>query len=179
MKPWKKLHLKSNIKCFKEVKIDKWPDLFYSFLPIHCCVRINGVKPYHLISGDIQSYISWERQHKFQNFCIPGCLLVHLNNIIQHRHQSSNIFFNRSSTMLNNVFKPSESPQHRPNRSRYAYSLRNICFVGLLKSDFRKIQTYYRISLFSLSLLTKQSSFSTGLCTFLKITYPSFILFLL
>ena len=31
MKPWKKLHLKSTIKCFKEVlqevKIDKWPDL--------------------------------------------------------------------------------------------------------------------------------------------------------
>ena len=38
----KKLHLKSTIKCFKEVKIDKWPDLSYSFLPIDCCVRING-----------------------------------------------------------------------------------------------------------------------------------------
>ena len=50
----KKLHLKSTIKCFKEVKIDKWPDLSYSFLPIDWCVRING-KPDHLFSGDIQS----------------------------------------------------------------------------------------------------------------------------
>ena len=53
MKPWKKLHLKSTIKCFKQVKIDKWPDLSYSFLPIDCCVRISG-KPDHLFSGDIQ-----------------------------------------------------------------------------------------------------------------------------
>ena len=29
----KNLHLKSTIKCFKEVKIDKWPDLSYQFLP--------------------------------------------------------------------------------------------------------------------------------------------------
>ena len=28
------LPLKSTIKCFKEVKIDKWPDLSYEFLPI-------------------------------------------------------------------------------------------------------------------------------------------------
>ena len=45
-------------KCYKEVKIDKisdkWPDLSYSFLPIDCCVRING-KPDRLFSGDIQS----------------------------------------------------------------------------------------------------------------------------
>ena len=50
----KKLHLKSTIKCLKKVKIDKWPDLSYSFLPIDCCVRING-EPDHLFSGDIQS----------------------------------------------------------------------------------------------------------------------------
>ena len=48
MKPWKNLHLKSTIKCFKEVKIDKWPDLSYPFSPIDCCVRING-KPDGLI----------------------------------------------------------------------------------------------------------------------------------
>ena len=52
----KKMHLKSTIKCFKEVKIDELPDLSYSFLPINCCVRING-KPYGLFSGDIQSYM--------------------------------------------------------------------------------------------------------------------------
>ena len=35
-------HLKSIIKCFKEVKIDKGPDLPYQFSPIDCGVRING-----------------------------------------------------------------------------------------------------------------------------------------
>ena len=49
-----KLHLKSIIKGFIEVKIDKWPDLSYPFLPIDCCVRING-EPDRLLSGDIQS----------------------------------------------------------------------------------------------------------------------------
>ena len=51
------MHLESTIKCFKEVKIDKYPDSSYSFLPIDYCVRING-KPDRLFSGDIQSYIS-------------------------------------------------------------------------------------------------------------------------
>ena len=41
-------------KFFKEVKIDKWPDSSYSFLPIDCCVKMNG-KPDRLFSGDIQS----------------------------------------------------------------------------------------------------------------------------
>ena len=49
-----KVHLKNTSKCFKEVKIDKWPNLAYSFLPIDCCVRIDG-KPVRLFSGDIQS----------------------------------------------------------------------------------------------------------------------------
>ena len=31
--------------------------------------------------------------------------MVHLNIIIQHRHQSANIFINGASTILNNVFK--------------------------------------------------------------------------
>ena len=50
----KKLHLKSTIKCFKKAKICKWPEIPYSFLPIDCCVRINGL-PVRLFSGDIQS----------------------------------------------------------------------------------------------------------------------------
>ena len=50
----KNLHLKSTIKCFKQVKIDIWLDYLYSFLPIDCCVGING-EPDHLLSGDIQS----------------------------------------------------------------------------------------------------------------------------
>ena len=48
------MHLNSTIKCFKELEIDKWPDLSYSFLPIDWCVRING-EPDRLFSGDIQS----------------------------------------------------------------------------------------------------------------------------
>ena len=44
-----------SFKCFKEVKIDKWLYLSYSFLTIDCCVRING-EPDRLFSGDIQSY---------------------------------------------------------------------------------------------------------------------------
>ena len=51
----KKLHLKSTIKCFQEVKIDKWPDLSYSFLPIECCVRIND-KPVTIYSVVIFSH---------------------------------------------------------------------------------------------------------------------------
>ena len=45
----KKLHLKGTIKCFKEVKIDKWPDLSHSFLAIDCCVRINGKPVYSMV----------------------------------------------------------------------------------------------------------------------------------
>ena len=74
------LHFKNIFKCFKEVNIDKWPDLPYPFPLIYCCVRMNH-KPDGLLNSDIQS------------FCIPGCFLIHLNIIIQHRHQSSTIFF--------------------------------------------------------------------------------------
>ena len=48
-----KVYFKSIIKCFKRVKIDKWPDSPYSFPPIDYCVRING-EPDHLFS-DVQS----------------------------------------------------------------------------------------------------------------------------
>ena len=50
----KNLHLKSIIKCFKEVQIDKRPDLPYSFLPKDYCVTICG-KHDRLFSGNIQS----------------------------------------------------------------------------------------------------------------------------
>ena len=46
-----------------------------------------------------------DSDNKFLNFCIPDCLMIHLNIIIQHRHQSSKILLNRASAMLNNVFK--------------------------------------------------------------------------
>ena len=43
-------------KCFKRVKIDRWPELPYSFSTIDCCVRINH-EPDGLLNGDMQSYI--------------------------------------------------------------------------------------------------------------------------
>ena len=49
-----KLYFKSIIKCFKRVKIDKWPNSPYSFSPIDYCVRING-DPDRLFSGGFQS----------------------------------------------------------------------------------------------------------------------------
>ena len=90
----KNMHLKSTIKCFKEVKIDKWPDLSDSFLPIDCCVRMVSLTI--LFSGNysvihVDRYLDSDYIN-FRNLCIPGCLLVHLNIIIQHRHQSSKIF---------------------------------------------------------------------------------------
>ena len=35
------LNSESIIECYKDVKIDKWPDLAGLFPPIDCCVRIN------------------------------------------------------------------------------------------------------------------------------------------
>ena len=55
MKLWQKLHLKSTIhSVLQKAKIGKWPEIPYSFLPIDCCGRINGL-PDRLFSGDIQS----------------------------------------------------------------------------------------------------------------------------
>ena len=76
----------------------------------HCCVRIN-----HRSDGLLNGYtdiniLIWPQ--KFQNFCIPGCLLIHLNIIIQHRYQSSSFFY-RASTMLNNVFNPFSTRPHQ------------------------------------------------------------------
>ena len=95
----KKLYFKSIIKCFKRVKIDKWPDLPCSFLPIDCCVRING----YSVAIFSHRYLDSDRIN-VKTFVFLCCLLVHLNIIIQHRHQSLTNFLNGASTMLNNVF---------------------------------------------------------------------------
>ena len=54
LSPEKMVLQESTIKCFKEEKIDKWPELPYSFPPIDCCGRINQ-NPGGLFDGDIQS----------------------------------------------------------------------------------------------------------------------------
>ena len=53
----KKLYFKTIIKCFKRVKIDKWPEwprFTILIFPIDYCVRIKAL-PARLFSGDIQS----------------------------------------------------------------------------------------------------------------------------
>ena len=46
---------KQPFQCFKDVKLDKWPDLSRThFSPIDCCAKINGA-PDHLFSSDSQS----------------------------------------------------------------------------------------------------------------------------
>ena len=53
----KQLYFKSIIKCFKRVKIDKWPHLPYSVPPIDSCVRIKG-NPDCLLN-EYQTQIAW------------------------------------------------------------------------------------------------------------------------
>ena len=95
----KKLHLKSTIKCFKKAKICKWPEID-SFLPIDCCVRING-EPDRLFSGDIFSHTFLDSDCiNFKTFAFlavywPFCM--------------NNHFLNWSLTMLNNVFRHCQS----------------------------------------------------------------------
>ena len=54
-----------------------------------------------LFNGDIQSKISWQWLHQFQNVCIPGCLLTFLNRGLYDTDiQVQKKNYNRSSTML-------------------------------------------------------------------------------
>ena len=66
----------------------------YSILisPIYCCVIINH-KSDGLLNGDIflgQSYLD-SNCINFNFFFIPGCLLIHLDIIIQHRQSKKKI----------------------------------------------------------------------------------------
>ena len=80
----KKLHLKGTIKCFKEVKIDKWLDLSDLFLPIDCCVRTNG-KPDHLFNGDISlSEETLSRRFRVWESDTP-CTLKNLLHLVGER----------------------------------------------------------------------------------------------
>ena len=104
MKPWKHALQKSIIKCFKKVKVNKWPDLSYSFRPIDYCVRI---KPQAL------RFIKWW-------YSVIDILIVTASiskllypwlfiDISEHHYTTQTLKFNnrlnRASTMLNNVFK--------------------------------------------------------------------------
>ena len=54
----------------------------YTLLILHNGLLCKNKNPYSVI--DILKVT-----HQFQNVCIPGCLLIHLNIIIQQRQQSS------------------------------------------------------------------------------------------
>ena len=84
------------------MKIDKWPDLSYSFLPIDCCVRING-KPI-IYSVIIFSHRYLGSNHINTKTCVPGCYRS-IWTSSYNTDIKANFFFNGVSTMLNNVFK--------------------------------------------------------------------------
>ena len=100
----KNLYFKSIIKCFKTVKIDKWPDLPYSLSPIDCCVRINGEAD-RLFSDDIQSYryLGNDRINikTFVFLAVYWSIWTSSYNTYINVHQ---FMLNGASTMLDNVF---------------------------------------------------------------------------
>ena len=94
------------VKCFKEVKTDKWQALPYSYslTPIDWCVRINH---------KVWQFIQWR-------FSVIDILIVTvwISKLVyswlfidpsEHHHtaqtSSSTTFLNCTSTMLNNIFK--------------------------------------------------------------------------
>ena len=104
----KKLYFKSISKCFKRVKIDKWQDSPHSFPPIDYCVRIKWL-PW-------RPFIQW--WYSVIDFLI---VIASISKLLhswlfidpsEHHYTTQtskfNNFLNRSSTMLNNVFKKSK-----------------------------------------------------------------------
>ena len=97
----KKLYFKSIINCFKRVKIHKWHVLIS---PIDYCVRINGLT---------RPFIQWwYAVIDFLKVTVSISKLLHswlFIDLSEHHYTTQtskfNNFLNRSSTMLNNVFK--------------------------------------------------------------------------
>ena len=98
----KKLYFKSIIKCFKRVKIDKWPDSPYSFPPIDYCVRIN-CEPDRLFS---HRFLDSDCIH-FKTFVFLAVYWPVWTSYYTTQTSKFNNFLNGASTMLNNVFNPS------------------------------------------------------------------------
>ena len=72
----------------------------------------------------MQLEISWQWMHKLQHFCIPGCLLIHLNIIIQHRQQSKFQQFLKSS--LPNIKQSRKSSQGRRKKKIHKIIAQNV-----------------------------------------------------
>ena len=116
--PEKILHLKSTIKCLKEVKIDKLLDLPYSFLPIDCCVRIKwwawpfiqwwySVIDILIVTAEISTT-------KIVFLAVYWSIWISSYNT-----DIKVLFFYGASTMLNNVFKSSPEPPSSPHPSTW------------------------------------------------------------
>ena len=100
----KKLYFKSIIKCFKRVKIDKWPDSPCTHFP-HRLLHVKN-------KCAASSFIQW--WYSVIDFLIVTASISKLLHswlfidLSEHHYTALtskfNNFFNRSSTMLNNVF---------------------------------------------------------------------------
>ena len=103
MKPWKKLYFKS-IKCFKRVKIDKWPDSPYSFSPIDYCVRINGCQTIYSVVIFSHRFLDSDCIN-FKTFAFLTVYWPFWTSLYNTDIKVQKKKLNRSSTLLNNVFK--------------------------------------------------------------------------
>ena len=115
----KKLYFKSIIKCFKRVKIEKWPDSPYSFPLIDYCVRINGqptvysvvIFSHRFLDSDCINFKTFAFLATYWPFWTSLYQGVIITPWLYNTDIKVKKKINRSSTMLNNVFNPWTSNQ--------------------------------------------------------------------
>ena len=103
--PKQNVCFKSTIKCFKEVKIDKWLDLPYSIPPIDCCVITYNkwwawlfIQWWYSVT-DIMIVAAWISKLLYSWLYIGPSEHHHTAQI---SIQNSIFFFYGASTLLNN-----------------------------------------------------------------------------
>ena len=99
----KKCTSESSLSASKEVKIDKWPDSPYLFFPIDYCVRINSepdrLFSHRLLESDCINFKTFAFLAVYWILTLLNIIILYTNIKVQQQK------INRSSTMLNNVFK--------------------------------------------------------------------------
>ena len=107
-KPWNTCTskpFKSTINIASKVKTDKWPDL-YSFPPqIDYYVRINHNCLFSQWWYSIIDILNDSDRINLKPFVLLPIYWSIWTSSLQNWHQSSTVFLNRASTMLNNVFQ--------------------------------------------------------------------------
>ena len=96
----KKKYFKSTIRCFKRVRNKQETRLVTRLISpmIDRCVRIKAKPDRYWMTIFSQRFIDSDCTN-FKNFCIPGCLLIHLNITIEycygclHRKMENKCFF--------------------------------------------------------------------------------------